>query len=413
MRLSKETRDDLRRLLTEFSKVGRLPQGGVTRLAYTPLEDEMHRIFREAGMVHGFRVWEDTIGNSFISNTLSPEAKYTLIGSHLDSVVEGGAYDGVVGVAGGLAAMLELRRRGNRMPLTVAAFRCEESSNFQHCTVGSGLMTHTLDPRALQAAVSLEGKPLSQCLAEHGYQSDAPVPEGIVRYVELHIEQGRVLQETATQIGVVTAIAAPQRYQLTLHGFSEHSGATPMELRADALCAAAEVILAVEQIGREASACASVATVGCVENHPNIINAVPGMVDLRIDLRSIHSEGLVSMGDALKEKVDDICRRRGISYQLSCIDRMEPRHMDSALVERLCHAAAAEGLTFRKMPSGAGHDALSFVQLCPTAMIFIPCRDGISHNIAEYTSPEQIEAGVQTLVRFLLQEEGRHEALGQ
>ena len=407
MTLSKETRDDLHRLLTRFSGVGKLPQGGVTRLAYTPLEDEMHRIFREEGAAHGFFVWEDSIGNSFVGNIADKETPHTLFGSHLDSVVEGGPYDGVVGVAGGFAAMLELKRKGKNIPLVVAAFRCEESSNFQHCTVGSGLMTRTLDWKGIQSAVSLEGKPLSGCLAEHGYRGDEPVPKGIARYVEMHIEQGRVLQEAKTQIGVVTAIAAPHRYELTLQGFSEHSGATPMNLRTDALCAASEVVLAVEQIGRKESINASVATVGCIENHPNIINAVPGAASLRIDLRGIHSESLGRMDEMLKEQVDGICRCRDISYSLACIDKMEPRHMNSTLVEQLCCAADAEGLSFHRMPSGAGHDALSFVDVCPTAMIFIPCKDGISHNVAEYTSPEQIEAGVRVLVRFLLQEEER------
>ena len=308
--------------------------------------------------------------------------------------------------AGGFAAMLELKRQGKKIPLVVAAFRCEESSNFQHCTVGSGLMTHALDLQGLQNVVSLEGKRLSDCLARHGYRGEVPVPEGITRYIELHIEQGRVLQENDTQIGIVTAIAAPHRYRLRLQGFSEHSGATPMNLRLDALCAASEVILAVEQIGREESVNASVATVGCIDNHPNIINSVPGMTDLRIDMRGIHTGSLLSMDKALKERVDEICRRRGISYQLDCIDTMEPCHMDGTLVEQLCRAAHAEELSFRKMPSGAGHDALSFAHLYPTAMVFIPCKDGISHNIAEYTSPEQIEAGVRVLVRFLLQGEG-------
>lgn len=407
MTLSRETRDDLHRLLARFSRVGKLPQGGVTRLAYTPLEDEMHRVFREEGAAHGFFVWEDSIGNSFIGNIADKETPHTLFGSHLDSVVEGGPYDGVAGVAGGFAAMLELKRRGENIPLVVAAFRCEESSNFQHCTVGSGLITHTLDLKEIQSATSLEGKPLFESLAEHGYRGDEPVPKGIARYVEMHIEQGRVLQETETQIGVVTAIAAPHRYELTLQGLSEHSGATPMSLRADALCAAAEVILAVEQIGKKESVNASVATVGSIENHPNIINAIPGTTSLRIDLRGIHSESLVNMDRLLKKQVDDICHRRGVSYQLTCIGKMEPCHMNSTLVEQLCCSADTEGLSFRRMPSGAGHDALSFVHLCPTAMVFIPCKDGISHNIAEYTSPEQIEAGIQVLVRFLLQEEER------
>lgn len=269
MTLSKETRDDLQSLITRFSEVGKLPQGGVTRLAYTPLEDEMHRIFREEGKAHGFNVWEDSIGNSFVGNISDEKEPHTLLGSHLDSVIEGGPYDGVVGVAGGFAAMLELKRQGKKIPLVVAAFRCEESSNFQHCTVGSGLMTHALDLQGLQNVVSLEGEKLSDCLARHGYRGEVPVPEGITRYIELHIEQGRVLQENDTQIGIVTAIAAPHRYRLRLQGFSEHSGATPMNLRLDALCAASEVILAVEQIGREESVNASVATVGCIDNHPN------------------------------------------------------------------------------------------------------------------------------------------------
>lgn len=388
-------------LFARFAPIGALPGGGVTRLAYTRQEDAMHDVFRDAAREMGFRVWTDCVGNSYAANFPENTEGCTLIGSHLDSVIEGGEYDGVAGVLAGLAVLRALRERKIALPVAVAAFRCEESSNFRLCTVGSGLVTGTLEEGALRAAVGRDGVPLLNRLREHGYDREKARLSGCARYLELHIEQGRVLQERGCEIGVVSAIAAPHRYVLTLRGTAEHSGATPMALRHDSLCAAAEIILAVERAGRDEAAHDSVATVGAVENHPNVMNAVPGTTTLQIDLRGVREDSIARMERAIDRDVETIRVRRGIDCALSVADIKHPVSLDEGLQKALCAAAEAEGLSHLVLPSGAGHDAMSFAGLCPTGMVFIPCRDGISHNIREHTELSQIENGVRVLLRVL------------
>lgn len=388
-------------LFARFAPIGALPGGGVTRLAYTRQEDAMHDVFRGAAREMGFRVWEDCAGNSYAANFPENTDGYTLIGSHLDSVIEGGEYDGAAGVLAGLAVLRALRERKSALPVVVAAFRCEESSNFRLCTVGSGLVTGTLDEAALRAASGRDGVTLLERLREHGYERDTVRLRGCARYLELHIEQGRVLQERGCEIGVVSAIAAPHRYVLTLRGTAEHSGATPMALRRDSLCAAAEIILAVERAGRGEAAHNSVATVGAVENHPNVMNAVPGTTTLQIDLRGVHEDSIARMEQAVRRDAKAVCARRAVDCELSVVDAKRPVPLDERLQKALCAAAEAEGLSHTILPSGAGHDAMSFAGLCPTGMVFIPCRDGISHNIHEHTELSQIENGVRVLLRML------------
>ncbi len=398
------TKGLLAELFARFAPIGALPDGGVTRLAYTQTEDEMHETFRAAARELGFRVWTDCAGNSYAANFPENTEGYTLIGSHLDSVIEGGEYDGVAGVLAGLLVLCELHARHCNAPVAVAAFRCEESSNFRLCTVGSGLVTDTLDADALRGAVGRDGVPLLERLRAYGYDASTTRLRGCARYLELHIEQGRVLEERGCAVGIVSAIAAPHRYVLTLRGMAEHSGATPMGLRRDSLCAAAEVILAVERAGQAESVHDSVATAGAVENRPNVMNAVPGTTTLQLDLRGVDEESVARMEEAIRRDVDAICARRRIDCEWKTADVKHPVLLDAALQKKLCAAAEAEGLTHMVLPSGAGHDAMSFAALCPTGMVFIPCRDGVSHNIHEHTELSQIEDGTRVLLRLLTEE---------
>ncbi len=391
----------IRDLLAEYEDIGALPNGGVTRLSYSPEEDEMHRIFRTQAEGLGFQVWEDGAGNSFAANFPQGDTGYTLIASHLDSVIEGGRYDGAAGVAAGLAVLRELKRLGADVPAAVAAFRCEESSNFRICTVGSGLITHTAPLQELREAVGRDGVPFVEKLRQRGLTMDVPLIEGVDRYLELHIEQGRVLESGGYQAGIVTAIAAPHRYTLRIEGMAEHSGATPMSIRRDALCGAAEIILGVEELGQRESEYGSVATVGAVENHPNIMNAIPGTTRLQIDLRCVDTASMRRMDKALRILVSRICIRRGLNFSLKREESKSPARLDRALVQDLQAAAERAGLRVTALPSGAGHDALSFTELCPTGMVFVPCREGISHNINEHTEPEQIADGARVLVEYL------------
>lgn len=383
------------------SDVGSLPYGGCTRLAFTENEDKMHEIFRNEGKKNGFRVWEDSVGNSYVANFDEGTKDYTLIGSHLDSVIEGGLYDGVCGVFCGLVILLKLKENHINIPVCVVAFRCEESSGYKICTVGSGIITDTIEPEIIARAKNKKGEYLLDKIKEHGYIPNQKFELYPKEYIELHIEQGRVLESENSDIGIVSAIASPYRYILELNGLAEHSGATPMNIRRDSLCAAAEIILAIEKAGITESKYDSVATVGSVDNSPNIMNAVPGKTILQIDIRGINEDSILRIVDTMKQNISDICAKRNIDYALSVADIKHPCILDKSLQEDLSYSAEKLGLKYKNMPSGAGHDAMSFVGLCKTGMVFIPCKGGISHNIAEHTEISQIINGTNVIYNYL------------
>ena len=392
----------LGRLFDTFYEVGALPDGGVTRLGYTEVEDEMHRRFTALAKELGCAVEADLAGNTYAY--LAPADEYILIGSHLDSVIEGGRYDGVAGVMAGLLLLKRARDERCLLPLKVAAFRCEESSNFGCCTMGSGLVTHQLKegPEQLARLTGKNGVTLGDVFARRGLSLTPPRITGVRAYLELHIEQGKVLEETGTRVGVVSTIAGPRRWKLQLKGLAEHSGATPMSMRQDALCAAAEIVLAVEQIGRrEAALCESVATVGVLQNSPNALNVVPGAAELGIDLRGSHMDSLDRMEQDTLSAAREICQRRNIALTESKLSELDPVSMDPSLQQGLMAAADRLGISCRNMPSGAGHDAMAFAPLFPTGMVFIPCEKGISHNPMESTSLRSILDGADVLWAYL------------
>ncbi len=392
----------LGRLFDTFYEVGALPDGGVTRLGYTEAEDEMHRRFTALAKELGCAVETDLAGNTYAY--LAPADEYILIGSHLDSVIEGGRYDGVAGVMAGLLLLKRARDERCLLPLKVAAFRCEESSNFGCCTMGSGLVTHQLKegPEQLARLTGKNGVTLGDVFARRGLSLTPPRITGVRAYLELHIEQGKVLEETNTRVGVVSTIAGPRRWKLQLKGLAEHSGATPMSMRQDALCAAAEIVLAVEQIGRrEAALCESVATVGVLQNSPNALNVVPGAAELGIDLRGSRLDSLDRMEQDTLSAAREICQRRNISLTESKLSELDPVSMDPSLQQGLMAAADRLGISCRNMPSGAGHDAMAFAPLFPTGMVFIPCEKGISHNPMESTSLLSILDGADVLWAYL------------
>ena len=392
----------LGRLFDTFYEVGALPAGGVTRLGYTEVEDEMHRRFTALAKELGCAVEADLAGNTYAY--LAPVDEYTLIGSHLDSVIEGGRYDGVAGVMAGLLLLKRARDERLLLPLKVAAFRCEESSNFGCCTMGSGLVTHQLKegPEQLARLTGKSGVTLGDVFTRRGLSLTPPRITGVRAYLELHIEQGKVLEETGTRVGVVSTIAGPRRWKLQLKGLAEHSGATPMSMRQDALCAAAEIVLAVEQIGRrEADLCESVATVGVLQNSPNALNVVPGAAELGIDLRGSHMDSLDRMEQDTLSAAREICGRRNIALTESKLSELDPVSMDPSLQQGLMAAADRLGISCRNMPSGAGHDAMAFAPLSPTGMVFIPCEKGISHNPMESTSLRSILDGADVLWAYL------------
>ncbi len=382
-------------LVESFYGIGCGTEGGVTRLGYTKEEDLMHEEFKQLGKALKCENFADEVGNTYIANNNKED--YYLIGSHLDSVIEGGRYDGVAGIIAGLLVLKWAKEDELDVPIRVGAFRCEESSNFGCCTIGSGLVTKEATKQEIGGLEGRDGRTLSEVFDEYGYSFNPKKISGIREYLEVHIEQGKILEEYNTEIGVVFTVAGPKRYLLHLHGTAEHSGTTPMMMRNDALCAAAEIILEVERIGNRESFCQSVATIGVIENQPNALNVVPGTVQLGVDMRGVDIASLDRMERSMLEAAQAICAKRGINFIEEKIGSIPPIEMSKEVQARIEGAAKDLGLSTRMMVSGAGHDAMSFASLCDTGMVFIPCKKGISHNKMEFTTIENICNGARVL----------------
>lgn len=389
-------------LFKSFYSIGATADGGVTRLGYTELEDRMHEELVKSGKELGYDSIADEVGNTFICNCMDED--YYLIASHLDSVLEGGRYDGVAGVIAGMMVLWWAKEDGLDIPIRVGAFRCEESSNFGCCTIGSGLITKEVYKQDIDGLKSKDGKLLGDIFEERGYNIHPAKISGIKQYLELHIEQGKVLEECNTQIGIVSTIAGPRRFNLYFHGMAEHSGATPMMMRNDALCAASELILEVERIGRRESIYQSVATVGVINNTPNAMNVIPGEVQIGIDIRGIDVRSLERIEQSVLESARRICAARNIQLIEEKLSSIPPIEMSKELGMKLEEAARELGLSNQVMVSGAGHDAMSFPPICDTAMIFIPCRRGISHNKMEFTTIENILNGARVIYEQIRRE---------
>lgn len=392
-------------LFDRFYSVGSTKSGGVTRLGYTNEEDEMHRIFRELGASKGYESYEDEVGNTFIMNEHNTEhQEYRLIGSHLDSVIDGGRYDGVSGIIAGFLLLEWARKDGLNIPIRVGAMRCEESSNFGRSTIGSGLITKEVYKHDIGEAINQDGISLREIFKKRGYSIHPQKIKGVKEYIELHIEQGRVLEEYGEKVGIVQTIAGPRRFQIHIHGTAEHSGATPMDMRNDALCTAAEVILEIEELGKEESKYQSVATVGIVNNYPNALNVIPGEVMLGVDIRGIDFDSLERMESRLKVICKKICEKRKIKYFREKTSDIPPINMSLDLQQKLLRAAKNLRIPHRLMISGAGHDAMSFAGICDTAMVFIPCSKGISHNKKEFATIESICDGAKVIYEYWKEE---------
>ena len=390
------------KLFDSFYDVGCTETGGVTRLGYSAQEDQMHEVFAGLAKELNCKILKDEVGNTYASNANGKE--YYLIGSHLDSVIEGGKYDGVAGIIAGLMVMRWAREDGVNIPLRVGAFRCEESSNFGCCTIGSGLITKEIYKQDVGSLVSKAGKSLEQIFRERSLNLHPSRINGVKQYLELHIEQGKVLEEAGTPVGIVQTIAGPRRFKLYLRGMAEHSGATPMGMRCDAMCAASEIILELERIGNREAVYQSVATVGVVNNHPNALNVIPGEVELGVDIRGIEVSSLDRIEREMRESARRICKKRGIEYLEVKTSEIPPIDMSEDVQNGLEMAARRLGVNCRRMVSGAGHDAMSFAGICNTGMVFIPCVKGVSHNRMEFASITDICEGARVMYEYLKEE---------
>lgn len=377
---------------------------GINRLAFSD-SDWQGRAFIIALMeAAGLTIRTDAFGNVIGRRAGSqPDLPAIMFGSHADSVPSGGNFDGVVGILSAIEVIQSLNEAAYQTehPLEVVLFMAEESSRFGTATLGSKAMMGQLTVEKLQQLKDKDGHSLHEVLAARGLKPDAVAnakyAEEIKAFFEVHIEQGKVLEHEQKQLGIVTGIAAPTRLKLRLHGQADHSGATPMPLRHDGLCAAAEIILQVEALAAAEKDPAVVGTVGVVRVQPGAMNVIPGEVELGIDIRSICAAAKARVTQKLQESVQTICQRRAIPFDLQVLADETPVSLHASVIglfEQLCQQKAA---SFMKLPSGAGHDAMHWAHKAPTGMLFIPCKNGISHNPAESATVSDIAAATEIL----------------
>lgn len=393
--------DVIKRWFDYLYSIGADETGGVTRLGYTKNEDVMHGAIRNFAREMGLKYSSDEVGNTYVYD--EDYSEYYLIGSHLDSVISGGRYDGVLGVLAGLLILKWIKDNNLNIPLKVVAFRCEESSSFGIATVGSGLITKKLQIEKMKKVKNTEGVSLYEALRFRGYNPECKKIEGVLNYFELHIEQGRILEDEGLKIGIINSIAAATRYWLTIDGRQDHSGATPMGMRQDALCAAGEIIIELENIAKRESVHSSVGTVGYLGNYPNAFNVVPGRVKMGLDIRGVDKESIDRIDNEIVKFVDEVCKKRNLNYELDNISKAIPVKLDENLKNELSEIATKLGVEHKIMNSGAGHDAMKFWDIAPTGMVFIPCKDGVSHNKAEEIEYEDIILGSKIIFEELKQ----------
>ncbi len=393
---------------TDTEQTGLPEQRAVTRIVFSEHDLQarawLKSLYAEAGLL----VREDAVGNTFARWAGSePDLPAVGTGSHTDAIPHAGMYDGTLGVLGGLEAVRTLQSAGvqPRRSIELLMFTSEEPTRFGIGCLGSRLLSGTLDSGVADDMRGTDGLSLRETRSAAGFAGDLAsvrLPrETYSAWVELHIEQGPLLERDGIAIGVVTHIAAPASYRFNLQGVGGHAGALLMPDRRDALCAAAEVILAVELAALSTGVVDTVATVGVVKVHPGAVNSVPSRIELQLDLRDIDPVRREDVMQQIRAACRDISDRRGVQITEETINADPPATCSEASLTAIENACEQTGLTHRRMVSRAYHDSLFMAQIAPVGMIFVPCRGGVSHRPDEYTAPSAMENGVRVLAETL------------
>ncbi|MDR5784887.1 Zn-dependent hydrolase [Caballeronia sp. LZ065] len=386
--------------LMELARIGATEKGGVCRLALTDLDRQGRDLFVSWAKDMSCTVRVDAIGNIFARRAgLRDDLPPVMTGSHIDTQPTGGKFDGNYGVLAGLEVLRTLNDNDVRTqaPLEVAVWTNEEGSRFVPVMMGSGVFAgaFTLDHALAQA--DREGMTVNDALAAIGYAGERVAAHAVGAYFEAHIEQGPVLEANDKVIGVVQGALGQRWYDVTIEGMEAHAGPTPMELRRDALLVAADLIRAVNGIALAHKPHAR-GTVGWVDVHPNSRNVIPGRVKLTVDLRAPDDATLHAMDRTLR----DLCAQADLPVTVDEVVYFAPQPFEASLVASVREGAGALGLTSMDVVSGAGHDAVYLARVAPAAMIFVPCKDGISHNEIEDARADHLEAGCNVLLQAML-----------
>jgi N-carbamoyl-L-amino-acid hydrolase len=399
----------LQREIDELAQISEAPAPVVTRVLFSEADLRARAYVKDLCRGAGLALREDAVGNIFARwQGEQPDLRSVATGSHIDAIPDAGRYDGVVGVLGAIEAIRALQRGGlkPRASIELVTFTAEEPTRFGIGCLGSRLLAGTLPSEKAAALRDSDGRSLEELRRSAGLSNQSLEQVRLPRdtysaFVELHIEQGPLLEQANVPIGVVEKIAAPSTLRLQLTGIGGHAGAVLMPDRHDALLAGAEIALAVEQAAQTSNSPDTVGTTGVFRIEPGAVNSVPCRAWLEIDFRDTQLATRDAALIRIENAVGEICRRRGVTFQLQRLNADPPGLCDPTVVETIARVCGELSLTMQRMISRAYHDSLFMAQVCPTAMIFIPCRGGVSHRPDEYSSPEQIQKGVEVLALTL------------
>jgi N-carbamoyl-L-amino-acid hydrolase len=402
---------DRNRLTAEIEELALISDAeppAVTRIVFTPTDLRARAWLIERCEEAGLAVRQDPIGNIF-ARWVGSDAGAPAVGtgSHVDAIPNAGKYDGVVGVLGGLEAIRALQHSGFRPKnsIELLVFTSEEPTRFGIGCLGSRLLSGSMSAGSARKLADKKGRAIEEVRKQtglHGQLEEVRLPEGYYKaFVELHIEQGPLLERQKIPLGIVTSIAAPASLRMTIEGAGGHAGGVLMPDRRDALCAAAELIVAIENEARNSGTVDTVATVGICEVFPGAVNSIPSLVKLSLDIRDTDLLRRDAVLQAIDEAAEGIASKRRISVQKEVLNADAPAECSPVIRKALSESCAKHNFPFVPMVSRAYHDSLFMSRIAPVAMLFVPCRNGYSHRPDEYASPEDIERGVMVLAETL------------
>ncbi|HHW55761.1 MAG: Zn-dependent hydrolase [bacterium] len=399
----------IRKDLETLAQFTATPGAGVTRMAFSPEERQAREYLQREMEAIGLEVYTDAVGNLFGRRAgKDPEAPVVMIGSHIDSVKNGGPFDGAAGVVAALEIARALQDMGKETvhPIEVVVMTEEEGGRFGSGLFGSRAMVDGISQEELTGTFDEERISKAEAMKAFGLDPDkvreaVRKPGSVKAFLELHIEQGPVLESTGTKIGIVESIVGIRTFFVTIYGSADHAGTTPMNMRRDALVAASRVITAIDGIAREAGE-NTVGTVGSIQVKPGSNNVVPAEVRFSIDLRDGDNEVIERATAKIKQVLAEVCEAANLTYTWEEALSVPPVATEAKIIDIVAEAAQRKNISFRMMPSGAGHDAMVMARLAPVGLLFVPSRDGKSHCPEEWTDYEDIALGAELYLDAVL-----------
>ncbi|RZO41681.1 MAG: Zn-dependent hydrolase [Proteobacteria bacterium] len=391
--------------IEDLAEIGAIAGGGVCRMALTDEDRQGRDIVVKWMHELGLEVTVDQIGNVIGIRAGQESGRPVMTGSHIDTVASGGRYDGNLGVLAGLEVIATLNDAEitTRKPIGVGFFTNEEGSRFAPDMMGSGVHQGAFELKSMLDVLDNDGARVGDELEKIGYAGETSTGDFRAdSFVELHVEQGPILELENYEIGAVEGVQGISWNEYRISGTANHAGTTPMRLRHDAGFVAAAISVETRRLANEMGA-NQIGTVGVTKLNPGLINVIAKEALITIDLRNTDEQKLQEAEKTMSSFIEQLCKAEGVTFSSRTLARFEPVSFDKEMVSLVAETASTLGFRVKSMPSGAGHDAQMFAPNCPTAMIFVPSRNGISHNVAEFTEPRHLQAGADVLLQIMLQ----------